>query len=157
MKRFLLLFVITIVLTGILTACSQKKSDVKEAEVAVDADVVIEKSVFTEKAQFIPVTIDGINMEIIAVKASDDTLRTAFNTCQVCFDSGRGHYEQVGDVLVCQNCGNSFHMDQVSVDKGGCNPVGISEDMRVETEDTITIPLDLLKQAAPLFEYRSKS
>ncbi len=62
---------------------------------------------------------------------------------QVCYDSGRGYYVQDGDVLVCQNCGNRFKMSQVSVEKSGCNPVGLSDDMRTETDEAITIPLDL--------------
>jgi len=96
-------------------------------------------------------------MESIAVKAPNGTLRTAFNTCQVCYDSGRGYYEQDGDVLVCQNCGNRFKLSQISVEKGGCNPVGISDDMRKETDTEIIIPLDLLKQAVALFANWKKS
>ena len=45
-------------------------------------------------------------MEIVAVKALDGSIRTAFNTCQVCYNSGRGYYQQEGNELVCQNCGN---------------------------------------------------
>jgi copper chaperone CopZ len=36
-------------------------------------------------------------------------------------------------------------------EKGGCNPVGISDDMRTETDTEIIVPLDLMKQAVPLF------
>ena len=52
-------------------------------------------------------------MVVLAFKASDDTIRTALNTCQVCYDSGRGYYVQEGDKLICQNCGNQFEADQV--------------------------------------------
>jgi hypothetical protein len=45
----------------------------------------------------------------------------------------------------------------VSVNKGGCNPVGISEGMRTETDADITIPLSLLQQAKPLFGSWKKS
>ena len=44
-------------------------------------------------AQFYPVDVDGTQMEVLAVKAPDGTIRTAFNTCQVCYDSGRGYYK----------------------------------------------------------------
>ena len=33
-------------------------------------------------------------LEVLAVKAPDGTIRTAFNTCQVCYGSGRGLYRQ---------------------------------------------------------------
>lgn len=56
-----------------------------------------------------------MEMEVIAVKDSGGTVRTAFNTCQVCYSSGKGYYKQKGDKLVCQNCGNAFTMDQVRI------------------------------------------
>jgi hypothetical protein len=151
MKKLIVMITAIVMTTVILTACSGKQSGTGGKDTVVDADVVIEKSFFTEKAQFIPVKVGDTKMEIIAVKAPDGTLRTALNTCQVCYDSGRGYYEQDGDELVCQNCGNRFGMSQVAVVKGGCNPVGITEDLRSETDEAITIPLDLLKQAVPLF------
>lgn len=163
MKKFILLITVITLLTAILAACSGKQSETEssnatsEAITAEDTDVVIDKSPISETAMFIPVTVDDTKMEIVAVKAPDGTLRTAFNTCQVCYDSGRSYYKQEGDVLVCQNCGNRFKMSQVSVEKGGCNPVGISDAMRSETDTEITIPLDLLKQAVPLFGNWKKS
>lgn len=114
-------------------------------------DLVIPISDVSEKALFIPVKADGVNMEVIAVQAQDGSIRTAFNTCQVCFDSGRGYYVQEGDELVCQNCGNRFPMEEVEVTRGGCNPVPISQDLKTVTADTITIPYDLLRQAKELF------
>jgi len=90
-------------------------------------------------------------MEILAVKASDGTVRTAFNTCQVCYSSGRGYYIQEGDVLVCQNCGNRFKMDEVEVARGGCNPVPIFKEMKEVTDTTITIPKELFAEAEGIF------
>ena len=75
-----------------------------------DSDLTIQKSEITEKARFYPVEIDGTKLEVIAVRASDNTIRTAFNTCQVCYSSGRGFYKQEGNVLVCQNCGISLEL-----------------------------------------------
>ena len=62
----------------------------------------------------------------------------AFNTCQVCYDSGRGYYVQEGDVLVCQNCGNRFSAEQVELIKGGCNPVPIDSENKTDDGTTIT-------------------
>ncbi len=91
-------------------------------------------------------------MEIIAIRASDGTVRTAFNTCQVCYSSGRGYYKQEGDLLTCQNCGNQFGRDDVEVVKGGCNPVPITEEYKTENEDTITIPREFLEEAEVIFK-----
>jgi uncharacterized membrane protein len=73
-------------------------------------------------------------MEVLAVKAPDGTIRTAFNTCQVCFGSGRGYYKQEGKTLVCQNCGNRFSLDDVEKVRGGCNPVPILENEKQEDD-----------------------
>ncbi|MGX8701709.1 DUF2318 domain-containing protein [Caproiciproducens sp.] len=116
------------------------------------ADVSIAKNEITETAKFIPYSAGGINMELIAVKAPDGTIRTALNTCQVCYDSGRGYYVQEGDELVCQNCGNRFQISQVEKQKNGCNPVPIPEDGKTDGGTTITISKDFLQQSKTLFE-----
>lgn len=88
-----------------------------------------------------------MEMEVIAVKDSRGTVRTAFNTCQVCYSSGKGYYKQKGDKLVCQNCGNAFTMDQVGTIAGGCNPWPILENNETVTEDQVRISYDFLKDA----------
>ncbi|MDR1293275.1 MAG: DUF2318 domain-containing protein [Clostridiales Family XIII bacterium] len=105
----------------------------------------------TESATFIPLIVDGVYMEVVAVRAPDDTVRTAFNTCQVCWDSGRGYYIQEADELVCQNCGNRFNVSDVEVVHGGCNPVPITEEYKAVDGDSVAIGYDILREAAPLF------
>jgi uncharacterized membrane protein len=126
-------------------ALNQKKP------VVTDRDLVIQIADITENALFFPVVIDGTEMEVLAVRAPDGTIRTAFNTCQVCYASGRGYYMQTGTVLVCQNCGNRFRMSQVEVRSGGCNPVPIFPANKTITASTITISLEYLKQARSIF------
>lgn len=113
--------------------------------------LVIPISEISETAGFYPVNVDGTKMEVLAVKAPDGTIRTAFNTCQVCYDSGRGYYKQDGDVLVCQNCGNRFAMSQVEVTKGGCNPWPVFDTDKTVTTDSITITYDFLKESKQIF------
>lgn len=112
---------------------------------------MIPTSEISGTAGFYPVTVDGEEMEVLAAKASDGTIRTAFNTCQVCYDSGRGYYQQEGDVLVCQNCGNRFGMDQVEIESGGCNPWPIFDGDKTVTEDAITISYDFLHESKQIF------
>jgi len=106
----------------------------------------------SEKALFYSVEVDGTQMEVIAVKDSDGNIRTAFNTCQICYDSGNGYYKQEGDNLVCQNCGNSFTMDQVGQSAGGCNPWPILEEDKTETDSEIKISYEFLKESSDIFE-----
>jgi hypothetical protein len=132
----------------ILTACAAEKTAVVR-----DANIVINTADITETVKFYPAQVGGVKLEVIAVKAPDGTIRTAFNTCQVCYSSGRGYYKQDGDALVCQNCGNRFSMDQVEVESGGCNPVAIFDEWTTVGDGVITIPLDLLTQATEIFEH----
>lgn len=119
-----------------------KKSDDKNTAREGSAAIKIAKSQITSSASFFPYTVDGVNMEIIAVKATDGTIRTALNTCQVCYDSGRGYYIQEGLYLVCQNCGNRFHVDQVEKIKGGCNPIPVMAGDKSDLGDSIVISQD---------------
>jgi len=132
-------------------ATPAQATDTPTASQGDGKDLVISVSDVSEKALFVPVDVDGVKLEVIAVKAPDGSIRTAFNTCQVCYDSGKGYYKQEGDELVCQNCGNRFGMGDVEVTKGGCNPVPIPEKYKTVTADTITIPYDLLKEAKTIF------
>jgi uncharacterized membrane protein len=117
----------------------------------VDKDLVIPISDISPTAQFYPVEIDGVKMEVLAVEAPDGTIRTAFNTCQSCYKSGRGYYIQKGNVLVCQNCGNRFRMSRVEVSKGGCNPEPIFPQNKTVAGGNITISRNFLAEKKYMF------
>jgi uncharacterized membrane protein len=146
----------------VLTGCSSNsatktqettaiKSENNSKSAQADTDLVIPVSDITEKVSFYPVEADGTKMEVLAVKAPDGTIRTAFNTCQVCYDSGRGYYKQDGSELVCQNCGNRFPMSRVEVEAGGCNPWPIFDQNKTVTDESITISSDFLKESKQIF------
>lgn len=113
--------------------------------------LIIPVSEISETAQFYPVLVNGTQMEVIAVKDSKDNIRTAFNTCQICYSSGRGYYVQSGNVLVCQNCGNRFTVDQVEIETGGCNPWPIFPENKTVTDESIIISYEYLKEATQIF------
>lgn len=117
-----------------------------------NGDVMIPLSDLSSKARFYDVEIDGTKLELLAVKAADGSIHTAFNTCQVCYSSGRGYYVQEGDELVCQNCGNRFPINEVGVTRNGCNPVPILENERTTGKDSITIPATFLKKYVTIFK-----
>ena len=155
-KKLAIIAVAAIAVIGIAYSIKLPGKDTAEgsankvAEVK-DSDIVISVKDISETATFYPAEIDGTKLEVIAVKAPDGTVRTAFNTCQVCYSSGKGYYEQEGENLVCQNCGNRFGMGEVEVTKGGCNPVPITPEYKTVNDDTITISKDLLAQATEIF------
>lgn len=130
---------------------ADKKADDKSTGNDNPAAIKTIKSQINSVASFFPYTVDGVNMEVIAVKASDGTIRTALNTCQVCYDSGRGYYIQEGDYLVCQNCGNRFHIDQVEKIKGGCNPIPVLAGDKTDQGDSIILSRDFLASQKSYF------
>lgn len=134
------------------TQDSNSNKDTAKIKKVVDGDIVIPISDITETASFFPAEINGTELEVLAVKAPDGTIRTAFNTCQVCYSSGKGYYVQEGDVLVCQNCGNRFSMDQVQITKGGCNPVPITDEYKTVDDTSIIVSKDFLAEATVIFD-----
>jgi uncharacterized membrane protein len=121
------------------------------AKTPSDWGIVVNKKDITVKAKFYSYVVDGKTIEIFAVKASDGTIRTALNTCQICYSSGRGYYKQEGIVFVCQNCGNRFSLDQIEKIKGGCNPIPILGKDKTDLGDTIGISKQYLASVAPYF------
>ncbi len=121
------------------------------ATVLPNGDLRIPKKEVTATVSFYPYKAAGVLMEVLALRAPDGSVRTAFNTCQVCYSSGRGWYTQRGEYLVCNNCGNRFLASQVELVKGGCNPVPITRDLKSEDANFITLPKALFEEAKPLF------
>ena len=116
-------------------------------------ELTISKSNITDIAKFYPVIVDGIRMEVIVVMASDGTIRTAFNACQVCASSGKGYYIQVGHKLICQNCGNAFDIDELEITRNGCNPAPIDKLSKTEDDEYITIPKETFLANMSLYNY----
>lgn len=132
---------------------NKNEDKLKENVVVLEGeDLVIPINEITSEASYYPVEIDGLNLEVLAIKATDGTIRTAFNTCQICYSSGRGYYKQEGDVLICQNCKNRFSPDEVEVTRGGCNPVPIFSEDKTVDDTNITISNAFLKEATGIFE-----
>ncbi|MDR1044094.1 MAG: DUF2318 domain-containing protein [Candidatus Adiutrix sp.] len=144
---------LALALAFILTAhAGQGDTPGASGKAAADGrNLVINIADITDQASFYTAEADGTKLEVIVVRAPDGTIRTAFNTCQVCYDSGRGYYVQSGKVLVCQNCGNRFEMSRVEVEAGGCNPWPIFAGNKTVTDETITISYDFLKKSKDIF------
>lgn len=136
---------------------SPESADVPEqAEAASalneDGDLVIPVSDVSEDAAFYETQIGENTVGVFAVKASDGTIRTALNTCQVCNGSPYAYFEQKGDGFQCQNCGNVFPVDMIGIERGGCNPVPISEEEKTESDTEIIIPAEFLEENAVRFD-----
>ncbi|EMS73303.1 DUF2318 domain-containing protein [Ruminiclostridium cellobioparum] len=150
-KHIAIIIGIAVILVAVIFVSRLAAGGNSDSPAAEGTDVVINKSDVSETVKFYPVKIGNKNMEILAVKASDGTIRTAFNTCQVCNGSPRAYYKQEGDTLVCQNCGNRFSMDMVEQQRGGCNPIPILKEDKTDDGANITISKDFIEQNKELF------
>ena len=81
MKKKFASFAAAFLLVGAML-CAQSAGQNQKKPVIADQDLVIQIAEITENALFFPVDIDGVRMEVLAVKAPDGTIRTAFNTCR---------------------------------------------------------------------------
>lgn len=126
-------------------ASSTTKTTEKKASKATDDKEDKKETTKIEKGDSLTIKTDDLSED------AEEIVRTAFNTCQICYDSGNGYYKQEGDKLVCQNCGNSFAMDQVGETAGGCNPYPILDDDKTATEDEIQISYEFLKESSDIF------
>lgn len=116
-------------------------------------DLVISLSDVTTNANFFGVTVDGVYMEVIALKYGS-SYRTSFNTCRVCYGMRTAYYKQSGSYLVCQYCGSKFALSKVGVNSAGysCSPYPILSSDRTLTEDSIIIPYSFLVSSKNLFK-----
>ncbi|MDF2804150.1 MAG: hypothetical protein K0S61_4053 [Anaerocolumna sp.] len=117
-----------------------------------EGDVVLKTDNISDKASFYEYDYNGTTVGLFAVKASDGTIRTALNTCQVCNGSPYAFFDQKENQFQCQNCGNLFSLDMIGEERGGCNPIPITSDERTESDNgSIVIPASFLEDNAALF------
>ena len=103
-----------------------KKSPAETAKAAgvvetADAVRIPLKALDSGKALFLSMESEGRQYYYFALKSQDGAYRAALDACDVCFKSNRG-YRQEGDLMVCNNCGQSFPSNRIGEIKGGCNP-----------------------------------
>lgn len=137
----------------LLPKLSQKRADVSSENLPLvrGSDLVIEANEIGTEASYIDYDANGTTVQVLAVRASDGSVRLALNTCQVCNGSPYAYFEQDGDSFVCQNCLNRFASTDVGKVSGGCNPVPVAEDVYTEQDGTMTIPSAFLEENAYRF------
>lgn len=124
-----------------------------EAELNSVGDVVINADEITEDITFMEYkTESDITIGLMAVRGSDGSIRTAFDTCLECLGSPLAYFIQDGDKVECQNCGNYYPLEMVGLEPGGCKPIPISDEDTIVEANKITIPASFLEDNESLFE-----
>ncbi|MDD5286293.1 MAG: DUF2318 domain-containing protein [Desulfuromonadaceae bacterium] len=100
------------------------------------------------KAHFYKFEDGGKEIAFFAVKASDGSVKTAFDACDACYRSKKG-YEQQGDKLKCNNCNQKFAVNRLGPNAtGGCNPGYLPHQLN---GGTVSIKASDLKEGARYF------
>src|ERR1035437_9406213 len=100
------------------------------------------------KARFYKFDDGGKEIAFFAVKASDGSVRTAFDACDSCYRSKKG-YEQQGDKMNCKNCNQKFAINRLGPNaNGGCKPGYLPHQLN---GPTISISVNDLKGGARYF------
>ena len=93
------------------------------------------------KAKFYRFEGNSGPIDFFLVRSQDGVIRTAFDTCDVCYRERKG-YRQEGNDMVCNNCDQHFRTDLVNVVKGGCNPAPLKREKVGETIVIATIDIE---------------
>ena len=100
------------------------------------------------KARFYRFDARSGPIDFFVVRSADGVIRTAFDTCDVCYRERKG-YRQEGNDMVCNNCDQHFRTDLVNVVKGGCNPTPLR---RQQQGETVAIAVKDIEQGAGYFK-----
>ena len=115
-----------------------------------NGNLIIPKEDIVENVTYIDY---GGSHQILIWKDNDDTMHTAFNTCQECFSRGDAHYTYSNGVLTCSICGNQLSVSSLAdASWGGCQPVAIPAEYRDDTETELVLSGDLLKYSEDMFD-----
>jgi len=169
MKKFLIISIISLT---ILTGCAEVDLNDQVDNANASASSSQTANFKGEKGIFIPLNDDGVAIEsasvddgkahyfntalpngdpvyFFIVKSPDGKLRAAANGCQVCGGALEG-FRQENDYMVCNTCGNRYHLDKVATEKGGCNPAPINPDLKVK-DGMVKISVSDLKSIRQFF------
>lgn len=124
---------------------------VKITSVATGSDLQIRSNEIGSLASYYNYDAEGITVQVMAVRASDGTVRLALNTCQECNGSPYAYFVQEGDEFICQNCGNHFASVVIGKENGGCNPVPITESIYTKQDEVLIVPASFLEDNAYRF------
>lgn len=142
------LYIVLLLMIGFFGCIDGGNSSAVNA--AADPDsVIIPLSEITTSVKHYTHNVGGVNVKYFLVKGTDGTVRSAFDACEVCYQSKKG-YTQVGSDVRCNNCGLMFSIDGLgSKNKGkGCWPAYLPHEISGEN---VVIKKSDLEAGAYLF------
>lgn len=142
-----LLFVVVFVF--VIAGRSNGAGNAAPVAMTTGADVVLDAAQFDDgQARFFTYAASaGREVRFFVMKSADGVVRAAFDSCDVCYRERKG-YRQVGNDMVCNNCGKAFPSDKINVLQGGCNPAPIDRQL---ADGKVTVSAASLDQGTLYF------
>jgi hypothetical protein len=127
---------------GVSSLVKEKK--VGDEIVDKEEEITIPLAEIKEEAQWYEYEIGDKEISFFVVKGDDGKVRVAFDSCDVCYYSEKGYYQE-GDYMVCENCGNRYPiigLGEENKTSGGCWPGYLTysiddESIIIRTKDLI--------------------
>ncbi len=124
MKKIILIIFGILIIAGAFFMFSEKSKITGNVIESSSNDIIISLSEISEQAKWYEYQSGTANIKYFVVRASDGSIKTAFDACDVCFRSKKG-YRQEGNFMICNNCGNKYPISGLGTENqagGGCWP-----------------------------------
>jgi high-affinity iron transporter len=139
------ILVIVLILTQFIYSRTAQAMSPPERVPVVDGVIRIPVAELADKKLHrYAISFGDVDVRLIAILDSSDTVRAALDACAICGSQG---YVQSGNNVICRNCAAAIYVPTVGV-AGGCNPIHV--DYRVEG-DALVIRESALAAGRPVF------
>lgn len=124
------LIVVAVVAFVVVSGRDGGASATATAAAAPGGDVSIPLAEISDgQAHFYSYDAGGTEVKYFVMQSADGEYRAAFDACDVCYAQKKG-YQQDGDEMVCNNCGQRFPSSKINVLEGGCNPSPVDREVQ---------------------------
>jgi high-affinity iron transporter len=139
------ILVIVLILTEFIYSRTAQAMSPPERVPVVDGVIRIPVAELADKKLHrYAISFGDVDVRLIAILDSSDTVRAALDACAICGSQG---YVQNGNNVICRNCAAAIYVPTVGV-AGGCNPIHV--DYQVEG-DSLVIRESALAAGRPVF------
>ena len=141
-QRKITILIMTLLVIAMIPIIIQTNKKTETTQTTINIPV----TELSTNAKFFEEEIDGVNVQFFSVKDEQGNIKTAMNACDVCYNSKKG-YTQDGDYMICNNCGNRYHISGLGTENkrgGGCWPSYLESEV---IEDELVIQTQNLAKA----------
>ena len=144
--------VVILAIVAVAVAADAAKTSYKNLEIAPseDGSLHIARESLGKGLNY----IDFGGIEELILYKNGDNIAAAFDTCEECYPQGDVHFIRSGAEMQCSACGSINPVSGLGVqDWGGCQPIAIPDEARLDSDDEIVIEAKAFEYADHMFEH----